>query len=352
MKKWWREWKSVDIIGLGGGLILVAIYLLLGNKYQQDSAFHSLLPNIATEIIGVWISIRIIERVLSRRDKFHSSRKAVLSDLFYIWDILYKIFPNPSKWQFRTVEDHLEYTIEAWSRRYEFLYDDEAQLVQNCHQLMGKIFQVLEHYFCLVEKVSLTKHQLELEIIHTNRQREQVESSLRRLWALQEYAINHGSVDVRDFVNDLTVNINLSASHFTQSEVESLMNIIEFLSSKSVFTYDELSVFNLTLITEITDSVKKYQTKWYKEIENIQDIIQKSDARNERNWKRKIEELDNTIDENAGSLPNPIFVVVKRFSQPLTELGQHADMFYMLLEEIKGKLFELKLNIYAETSPD
>ena len=69
-KKWFFRWSFIDLPTLAVGLILLIWYLNTKSPVGFDTVFvESIVPNLATELFGVWLSVRIIETVLRMRQK-------------------------------------------------------------------------------------------------------------------------------------------------------------------------------------------------------------------------------------------------------------------------------------------
>lgn len=69
LRRWPGSWGAVDALGVLG-LALALLYLLLatGDNNFLSTPGAQLLPNIATAFAGVWLSVRIIDRIIRRRD--------------------------------------------------------------------------------------------------------------------------------------------------------------------------------------------------------------------------------------------------------------------------------------------
>lgn len=75
------------MLALGGGGALAYWYYVRAAAVARDggvSALHSLWPNVATELLGVWMSVRIIDTIVRARDERSSTRQAIATDLAFM----------------------------------------------------------------------------------------------------------------------------------------------------------------------------------------------------------------------------------------------------------------------------
>ena len=72
-----RRWWQIDVLTLGVGSLIG----WLAWRRQPDSAifWDSLLTNLASEFLGVWLGVRIIEFLISNQEEYHRVRRNVLS---------------------------------------------------------------------------------------------------------------------------------------------------------------------------------------------------------------------------------------------------------------------------------
>ncbi|MBT3228470.1 MAG: hypothetical protein HOD43_13095 [Candidatus Marinimicrobia bacterium] len=95
LKKWFFRWSFIDIpvFGVGVGLIIYYINSLEGEN--ASSVFiESIVPNIGTELLGVWLSVRIIESVLRVRQKRSRLRAQLIDNMNYLITLTRSIAPH------------------------------------------------------------------------------------------------------------------------------------------------------------------------------------------------------------------------------------------------------------------
>jgi hypothetical protein len=85
----------LDLITLGGGVILTLSYIGLHNQYPGiESPYLSLWPNFAAGLLKVWLSVRLIDSLIKVRDRHHTVRAAIWSNLNYFRSMVQKLLPN------------------------------------------------------------------------------------------------------------------------------------------------------------------------------------------------------------------------------------------------------------------
>jgi len=72
-----RRWWKIDVLTLGFGLLIGG----LAWRRSPDSAsfWESLMTNLASEFLGVWLGVRIIEFLISNHEEYHRVRRNVLN---------------------------------------------------------------------------------------------------------------------------------------------------------------------------------------------------------------------------------------------------------------------------------
>ncbi len=105
LKKWFFRWSFIDIPTLVVGLTLSFWYLKNNSSAGFDTVFiESIVPNLATELFGVWLSVRIIETVLRMRQKRSQLRSQLIDNMKYLITIVRGIAPH---FEVQTI-DHLK----------------------------------------------------------------------------------------------------------------------------------------------------------------------------------------------------------------------------------------------------
>lgn len=147
MKNWLKNWAVIDIIALGIGLTMCIGYLFYKNTWEGiEDRVMDLWPNIATEIIGVWISVRIIEGVISRRDDKSKLRDSMQGNLNYIMSICQNIPIHFDAWRIKDLYNELIWFDEKYDKdrkRFKRTFYQEEQksileIIDKCRIVLTK----------------------------------------------------------------------------------------------------------------------------------------------------------------------------------------------------------------------
>ena len=71
--RWWK----IDALTLGPGLFFV--YVTWRRFPDAASFYDAMLPNFASELMGVWLGVRIIDYLISNQEEYHRVRRNVLN---------------------------------------------------------------------------------------------------------------------------------------------------------------------------------------------------------------------------------------------------------------------------------
>ncbi|MBC8376696.1 MAG: hypothetical protein H8E26_11685 [FCB group bacterium] len=95
LKKWFFRWSFIDIPVFGIGLALMIYYFNGVEGAKAEAVFmESIIPNIGTELLGVWLSVRIIESVLRGRQKRSRLRTQLVDNMNYLVTLIRGIAPH------------------------------------------------------------------------------------------------------------------------------------------------------------------------------------------------------------------------------------------------------------------
>ena len=72
-----RRWWKIDVLTLGLGM---SFAWLAWRRFPDTASFvDALLPNLASEFLGVWLGVRIIDYLISNNEEHHRIRRNVLN---------------------------------------------------------------------------------------------------------------------------------------------------------------------------------------------------------------------------------------------------------------------------------
>lgn len=142
VRTWLRSWAPVDVLVLGGGLFAAKQYFSYWETHQTSpDAWFDIWPNMATEVIGAWLSVRVIDYLIRRREQKSQSRLRIIDILLYIRDLARgsRLGPDPSG--LLRLGDELRYFEEAYNarERERNLSDDERLEVGKVRNLAADL---------------------------------------------------------------------------------------------------------------------------------------------------------------------------------------------------------------------
>jgi hypothetical protein len=141
---WLRFWFWIDFLGVFLSLTLTITYLVWGNYASEH--LQNLWSNLAVEIAGVWISVRIIDFLLQRSKSFRKSRFQTLDNLnfFYrkVQDII--IYSTLHDADVQVLGKEVLYFDKRWGNRKKQFYKDEKEQIDLLIIDMNNIYQFIK----------------------------------------------------------------------------------------------------------------------------------------------------------------------------------------------------------------
>jgi hypothetical protein len=133
VRQLWRLTLLADLIGLGGLAIAV-----LGNffpgLFSDNSSWPPFLSNLGIELIGTWISIRILERIFSERERYQAMRVKVLRNLRWWLQYIRRQAIRVEWMEARLGKQELDYLKHVFKTWRNYLKPDEVAGCEAIHQ--------------------------------------------------------------------------------------------------------------------------------------------------------------------------------------------------------------------------
>ncbi len=108
-----RRWWPIDLTALGLGVALMVIYASSQDVLAaRHKAWDSLLPNLATEILGVWISVRVIDAMIGARRERERVRSAIVGNLNHMMKICQDVPPHFDSWRLNDLGNEITWFEE------------------------------------------------------------------------------------------------------------------------------------------------------------------------------------------------------------------------------------------------
>lgn len=99
---------------------------------------ESIVPNIGTELLGVWLSVRIIESVLRVRQKRSRLRAQLIDNMNYLVTLIRSIAPHFEQQTIDHLSSELKWFEEMKSYRVSGISEDTIQLINEVTKLYAQ----------------------------------------------------------------------------------------------------------------------------------------------------------------------------------------------------------------------
>ena len=139
LKKWFFRWSFIDIPVFGIGLALIIYYFngLEGGK-AEAVFLESIIPNIGTELLGVWLSVRIIESVLRGRQKRSRLRTQLVDNMNYLVTLIRGIAPHFEQQTIDHLSSELQWFEEMKDYRISGTSEETIKLINEATKLYAE----------------------------------------------------------------------------------------------------------------------------------------------------------------------------------------------------------------------
>ncbi len=115
----------------------------------------TLIPNVATDVFGAFLGIRVYNFLIERRSKYHNARRVLLNSFFRFIELARATSLDVNKKQIDSLRQQRRFLDEDILPKMDGrLYLDERTLVEELTDLEEKVIQQLDSYFCVNIKLS------------------------------------------------------------------------------------------------------------------------------------------------------------------------------------------------------
>ena len=143
--RWSRKWAVVDIVGLGMATVLAGAYYVFSDSLRNPQ-IGALWPNIATEVLGVWLSVRVIGAWLQSQREKRSVRSDIMGNLVFMTDLVDRLIPTFAgedncrlEREIRFFRDLKPYRFKKISRQERALVLEALELLERLHDQASTI---------------------------------------------------------------------------------------------------------------------------------------------------------------------------------------------------------------------
>ncbi len=119
--------------------MLTIWYLNTKSASGYETAFvDSIVPNLATELFGVWLSVRIIESVLRLRQKRSQLRSQLIENMNYLVTLIRSIAPHFEQQTIDHLTSELKWFEEMKDYRISGTSEETIRLINEVTRLYGE----------------------------------------------------------------------------------------------------------------------------------------------------------------------------------------------------------------------
>jgi hypothetical protein len=230
LKQWWDDWALIDLIILGLSIISVVGYLNFRYMYPEyDEPWLELWSSISTDLFFAWVTIRLIDALIKRRDHREDVRRTLAGNLNYTLEIIQGFLPKAYQHDLERLRTEHYWAKRRSGARKRYMGQDEANRLDNA-------YAALELLVKDADKLTTTRQQ---EVKY----RQELDRKIRELEPLRD--------KLNDDVNKIEKEIKNSPP---TDKVLITREIIK--TSKDILTNKEFSQFEDRL-GELEQKIKK-----------------------------------------------------------------------------------------------
>ncbi|HNP34062.1 MAG TPA: hypothetical protein PKN96_12285 [Flavobacterium sp.] len=144
LKQFWKKPWVVDLILFL--TICVCIYLTWRTSCPATGVdYNGFLLNLTTELIGVWLSVRIIDRLIKKRERLQDVRKNLLKNLRHPFDFIYRKHPYYEQKDVDYLENEMKWFDRRWDKRRSVFKLQEQDIARAIHSLNYELTRVISN---------------------------------------------------------------------------------------------------------------------------------------------------------------------------------------------------------------
>ena len=188
MRRWWRNWAKFDIIALGVGIALSALYVWFRQAYLEEanpevasSPYFELWSNIAGGILGAWVSVRLLDTLIQAREKREQVRRNLLSNLNYISGEARRLLPKVYDFNLVTLQDELFWARKRYPNRQRHLSSAERSNVETAISQLELAIQSATAYIQAEKDLRASRYKVDDAALQVNDAALALEKQLRVL---------------------------------------------------------------------------------------------------------------------------------------------------------------------------
>lgn len=348
MKKWFSEWFLVDIVALGTALLLLIGYIVGYDSLEPDSPFANLLPNVATEVLGVWIGVRVIDQIIKRRQRYHQMRQTLLDDVVSVRYQLDRFFPA----SLYTSLDPL-YRALGWINEKSPVYrrhlsaDEQEALERNLILAADAVTQcrVFNEHLKLNNECEQNFRKITVSITSWR-------NNLREYLQDIQYQMYPRLLDtpgpLGPWPQALAMLLTRIEHSLSMREREMLTTMQQEMRGDGPFTHLDVDRI-ISPLRHFDPSMYYGAILWHVQLEEAVDLIALNPLETEEKWKELLTQATAGIEETRETLPTPIIQAGEELLRDTIELGEYGLKSILAIALHDQQFDEMRRNIEFES---
>jgi hypothetical protein len=144
----------LDLFGIMGIALAISYYLVSHQVPEQnkDQELFNLWGNFSTEIVGIWLGVRLIDYVIQQNEKKHSLRIHLVRNMRFIIGITRSTIEFSGRLEITKLNIELNWSKRIFVNRQKYLSKDEVNDVKNFYLAISDLYPRIEKLFDLKEK--------------------------------------------------------------------------------------------------------------------------------------------------------------------------------------------------------
>lgn len=320
MKFWIREWLWIDIIALGIGTVLLFGYIFRFDYFSGNTPQANLIPNFATEILGVWLSVRIIDQLLRRRQRYHDRRKALIDDLVMVRHQLDLFFPASRYASIETLERSQGWINEKMGDYLPYLSAVEREEALRNQNLAQKAVDLCREFHLLLEENLQAKQEVRDISLNLKLARTPLIDLIRTFRFESFSQLLEEPASLSHWAEILTKVLNESENALAANEHQVISELCRQISVDRVFTHRD--------IDDLTREASRFEASiwygdvlWNSQLDNACDLIAINPIETIEKWEVFLESAKVDILNNQESYPDLLHHAGEYYLNSTTKLS-------------------------------
>jgi hypothetical protein len=149
----------LDLFGILGVGLAISYYLVSHQVPEQnkDQELFNLWGNFSTEIIGIWIGVRLIDYVIQQNEKKHFSRIKIVRNMRFLISTARSSIDFSNRPAIAKLNYEINWSNKVFSSRQIFLSQDKINDVEDFYLALINFFQELKNYLIYKKNLVLMR---------------------------------------------------------------------------------------------------------------------------------------------------------------------------------------------------